>query len=140
MITTAELNWCFLMQQNRSTLGFAGKHSMALIWGYLNFSALTKSLLVINRNYLVSLMATMTNGSMAKTWNLNIHTLPKMESQVRLESVKLKHWFLTIMLIWKFETEIDNPFLGDTKQAWRNLVCITDSVSAQSNPNSTIEN
>ena len=44
------------------------------------------------------------------------------------------------MLIWKFQTEIDNPFLGDTKKVWRNLVCITEAVSAQSNPNSNIEN
>jgi len=68
-----------------------------------------------------------------------------MESEVRLESFKLSDLIshnhaYDEQLIWKFQTEIDNPFLGDTKQAWRNLVCITDAVSAKSNPNSIIEN
>ena len=40
MATTAQLNLFFLMQPNRSTLGFGGKHSMALIWGFENFSNL----------------------------------------------------------------------------------------------------
>ena len=37
-------------------------------------------------------MAIMTDGSMEKTWNSNMHILPKMESEVRkwLEHIELK--------------------------------------------------
>ena len=47
-------------------------------------------------------MAIMTDGSMEKTWNLNMHTLPKMESEVRK---------------WLEHTEPKNIFPGDIKDS-----------------------
>ena len=40
-----------------------------------------------------------------------------------------------------FSSEIDNSTgLGDTKKTWRNIVCITEAVMTQSNPNFMTEN
>ena len=40
-----------------------------------------------------------------------------------------------------FSSGIENPtFSGDTKKTWRNMVCITEAVMTQSNPNYLVEN